>query len=240
MLFTALPYCTQWSAWEWLYLGIALPAQTCENRSIMSPSAQIPDINTVSGPILIAGLGNPGAQYELTRHNVGYMALDELCERTSPTVTLSPNKRTNALVGRGTLNGTPVILMKSRTYMNDSGRAIAATAQFFSVPATNIIVLHDDLDLEENTLRLKRGGGEGGHNGLKSMTQHLGTKDYLRVRIGIGRPRGRMNPADYVLKQFSARECEDLGVTIQEAADAVELLLQEGLASTQNRVHSRH
>lgn len=206
----------------------------------MSPSAQIPDINTVPGPILLVGLGNPGAQYELTRHNVGYMALDELCERTTPQVSLSPNKRTNALVGRGTLNGTPVILMKSGTFMNDSGRAVAATAKFYSVPATNIIVLHDDLDLAAHTLRVKRGGGEGGHNGLKSMTQHLGTKDYVRVRIGIGRPPGRMDPATYVLKQLTARDCEETGVTIQEAADAVELLLRDGVAATQNQVNARH
>lgn len=205
----------------------------------MSPSPQIPDINTVPGPILLVGLGNPGPQYELTRHNVGYMVLDELCTRTSPSVSLSPNKRTNALVGRGTLNGTPVILMKSGTFMNDSGRAVAATAKFYSIPATNIIVLHDDLDLTENTLRIKRGGGEGGHNGLKSMTQHLGTKDYVRVRIGIGRPPGRMDPAAYVLKQLSARDCEEVGVTIQEAADVVELLLRDGIAATQNQVHVR-
>ena len=167
------------------------------------------------------------------------MVLDELCTRTSPSVSLTPNKRTNALVGRGTLNGTPVILMKSGTFMNDSGRAVAATAKFYSIPATNIIVLHDDLDLTENTLRIKRGGGEGGHNGLKSMTQHLGTKDYVRVRIGIGRPPGRMDPAAYVLKQLSARDCEEVGVTIQEAADVVELLLRDGIAATQNQVHVR-
>ena len=116
---------------------------------------------------------------------------------------------------------------------------MAATAKFYSIPATNIIVLHDDLDLTDNTLRVKRGGGEGGHNGLKSMTQHLGTKDYVRVRIGIGRPPGRMDPAAYVLKQLSARDCEEVGVTIQEAADVVELLLRDGIAATQNQVHAR-
>lgn len=206
----------------------------------MSTTAQIPDINTAPGPILIVGLGNPGAHYELTRHNVGYLVLDELCDRTTPSTRLSPNKRTTALVGRGTLTGTPVVLMKSCTFMNDSGRAVSATAQFFHIPATSIIVIHDDLDLEEHVLRVKRGGGEGGHNGLKSMTQHLGTKEYVRVRVGIGRPPGRMDPAAYVLRQLSARDSEQLGVTIQEAADAVELLLRDGVAATQNQVHARH
>lgn len=203
-------------------------------------AAKIPDINTVPGPILIVGLGNPGPKYELTRHNVGYMALDELCDRTMPRAELSANKRTNSLVGRGSLDGTPVVLMKSRSYMNESGGPIAATAKYFNIPPENIIVLHDDLDLEEHTLKVKRGDGEGGHNGLKSMTRHLSTKNYLRVRIGVGRPPGRMDAASYVLKQLGARDCEEYGVTIQEAADAVEMLLDKGLAATQNQVHTHH
>lgn len=201
-------------------------------------AAKIPDINTVAGPVLIVGLGNPGPQYELTRHNVGYLAIDELCSRTIPLADLAANKRTNSLVGRGNLNGTPVVLMKSRTFMNESGGPVSATAKFFNIPAENIIVLHDDLDITAHSLKVKRGGGEGGHKGLISMSRHLGTKDYLRVRIGVGRPPGRMDAAAYVLKRLGAKDCEEYGVTIQEAADTVEMLLSEGLAATQNHVHT--
>lgn len=201
-------------------------------------AAKIPDINDVAGPILIVGLGNPGPKYELTRHNVGYMTVDELCERTFPRIDLTANNRTNSLVGRGTLNGSPVVVMKSRSYMNESGGPVAATAKYFNIPAENIIVVHDDLDLQEHTLRVKRGGGEGGHNGLKSMTRHLNTKDYVRVRVGVGRPPGRMDAATYVLKKLSSRDREEYGVTIQEAADAVEMLLEKGVAATQNQVNT--
>ena len=131
------------------------------------------------------------------------------------------------------------MLAKPRTFMNVSGRQIGPLAKFFGIPAENVIVIHDELDLAFGTIRLKRGGGEGGHNGLKSLTAALTTKDYLRVRIGIGRPPGRQDPADYVLTPFSAIEKKDLGVVCEEAADAVEQLLELGLEAAQNRVHQR-
>jgi PTH1 family peptidyl-tRNA hydrolase len=121
--------------------------------------------------------------------------------------------------------------------MNVSGPAVAATARYFKIPPTDVIVVHDDLDLDFGVLRLKRGGGEGGHNGLRSISACLGTRDYLRVRFGIGRPPGRMDPADYVLRDFSASQREELGLLVDRCADVVEQLLTQGLAATQNQVH---
>ncbi|NLG54683.1 MAG: aminoacyl-tRNA hydrolase [Rhodococcus sp.] len=184
---------------------------------------------------LIIGLGNPGPQYELTRHNVGFLVADVLADRMGQR--FSVHKKSGAETVSGRLAGRPVIVGKPRSYMNLSGRAAAGLARFFSVPTENIVVIHDELDLDFGTIRLKLGGGEGGHNGLRSISQSLTTKDYLRTRVGIGRPPGRMDPASYVLKPFSAAERKDLGVIVEEAADAVELLLQYGLEAAQNRVH---
>jgi PTH1 family peptidyl-tRNA hydrolase len=131
-----------------------------------------------------------------------------------------------------------VILAKPRSYMNLSGGATAALAKFFSVVPARVIAVHDELDLPPSTIRVKQGGGEGGHNGLRSISASLGTKDYLRVRFGIGRPPGRMDPADFVLRDFSAAERKDLGVDLEHAADAVELLVEQGLEATQNQLHA--
>ncbi|MGY2060854.1 aminoacyl-tRNA hydrolase, partial [Nocardia gipuzkoensis] len=135
------------------------------------------------------------------------------------------------------LDGRKVLLAKPRSYMNVSGRPVAALARFFSVPPTEVVVVHDELDLDFGTIRLKRGGGEGGHNGLRSVSNALTTKDYLRVRFGIGRPPGRQDPADFVLKPFAAPERKDLPVFVEQAADAVELLLRVGLEPAQNQLH---
>nr|WP_235581789.1 aminoacyl-tRNA hydrolase [Rhodococcus sp. Leaf278] len=188
-------------------------------------------------PALIVGLGNPGPQYEKTRHNVGFMVADALAGRIGGA--FSSHKKSNSDIVQARLGRRSVVIAKPRTFMNVSGQPVAALARFFSIDAANIVVVHDELDIDFGALRLKLGGGEGGHNGLRSISQHLSTKDYLRVRVGVGRPPGRMDPASFVLKPFSAAERKDLGVVVEEAADAAELLLSAGLEAAQNRVHPR-
>ncbi|MFI1911971.1 aminoacyl-tRNA hydrolase [Nocardia sp. NPDC020380] len=188
-----------------------------------------------AGPVLVIGLGNPGPEYERTRHNVGFMVADVLAERVGGRFTV--HKKSGADLLEARLDGRKVLIAKPRSFMNLSGRPVAALAKFFSVPATDVIAVHDELDLPFGTIRLKRGGGEGGHNGLRSMSQALTTKDYLRVRFGIGRPPGRQDPADYVLKPFSAPERKEVPVIVEQAADAVELLLRVDLETAQNQLH---
>ncbi|MFE3259533.1 aminoacyl-tRNA hydrolase [Nocardia sp. NPDC059091] len=188
-----------------------------------------------AGPALVVGLGNPGSEYERTRHNVGFLVADVLAERVGGRFTV--HKKSGADLLEARLDGRKVLLAKPRTYMNLSGRSVAALAKFFSVPAAEVIVVHDELDLPFGAIRLKRGGGEGGHNGLRSISQALTTKDYLRVRFGIGRPPGRQDPADYVLKPFSAPERKEVPVIVEQTADAVELLLRVGLETAQNQLH---
>ncbi len=190
----------------------------------------------VVGPALVVGLGNPGPDYAETRHNVGFRVADLLAARAG--ARFSVHKRSNSDVAQGRLAGRPVTVAKPRTYMNVSGGPVAGLVRYFSVPAEEIIVVHDDLDLGFGVIRLKRGGGEGGHNGLRSISQSVGTKDYLRVRFGIGRPPGRQDPADYVLKRFSTPERKELELAVDLAADATEALLQDGLEPTQNRFHA--
>lgn len=187
------------------------------------------------GPALVVGLGNPGPQYERTRHNIGFLVVEALAARERANFSLHKKSGADAVTVR--VAGRQVILAKPRSYMNLSGKPVAALARFFSVDPADIVVVHDELDLDFGTLRLKLGGGEGGHNGLRSISQAIGTKDYLRVRVGIGRPPGRMDPADYVLKPFSSVERKELDLNCEEAADAVELLLRVGLEAAQNRLH---
>ncbi|MEV6767436.1 aminoacyl-tRNA hydrolase [Nocardia sp. NPDC051030] len=188
-----------------------------------------------AGPALVVGLGNPGPEYERTRHNVGFMVADVLAERVGGRFTV--HKKSGADLLEARLDGRKVLIAKPRTYMNLSGRSVAALARFFSMPASEVIAVHDELDLPFGAIRLKLGGGEGGHNGLRSISQALTTKDYLRVRFGIGRPPGRQDPADYVLKPFSAPERKEVPVIVEQAADAVELLLSMGLEPAQNQLH---
>lgn len=192
-------------------------------------------MNDATGTALVVGLGNPGPQYEKTRHNVGFMVVDTLAARERER--FSAHKKSGADAVTIRLAGRQVILAKPRSYMNLSGKPVAALARFFSVTPDNLVVVHDELDLDYGTLRFKLGGGEGGHNGLRSISQTLGTKDYLRTRVGIGRPPGRMDPADYVLKPFSTVERKELDLVREEAADAVELLLRVGLEAAQNQLH---
>ncbi len=193
-------------------------------------------MSPVPGPALVVGLGNPGPDYEGTRHNVGTRVAALLATRAGAG-RFSVHKRSNSDIAQGRLAGRPVTVAVPRTYMNLSGGPVAGLVQYFSIPPTEVIVVHDELDLDFGVIRLKRGGGEGGHNGLRSISKALGTKDYLRVRFGIGRPPGRQDPADYVLKRFSGVENKELDLGLDLAADAAEALLSEGLEPAQNRFH---
>jgi PTH1 family peptidyl-tRNA hydrolase len=191
------------------------------------------------GPFLVVGLGNPGPGYAGNRHNVGVMVLEELADRAG--IKLSPGKgaRSRALSGEGRLAGRRVVLARPMTYMNESGGPVRGLLDYHHLDPAALVVVHDELDIPFAGVRLKRGGGEGGHNGLRSITRSTGTKDYLRVRVGIGRPPGRQDAADFVLKDFSATERKELPFLVPEAADATELLLARGLEAAQNEVHPR-
>lgn len=185
---------------------------------------------------LVVGLGNPGPQYEATRHNVGQMALDVLAARMG--AKFSPHK-TNSRVAEGRIvpGGPKLILAKSNGFMNTSGGPVSALAKYFGVDPERVIVLHDELDLPFDSLKLKQGGGHGGHNGLRDIAKALGTPEFLRVRIGIGRPPGQQDPADFVLKPFASGERDTLAVLLEDAADASEMLVTDGLTATQQRFH---
>ena len=188
-----------------------------------------------SSPWIVVGLGNPGEQYEATRHNVGQMVIDELAKRHN--VKLSTHKsRTDIAaykLGVG-VDAFSVILSKSKSYMNESGGPIKALANFYSVEPQQVIVLHDELDIPFAAIRSKIAGGDNGHNGLKSMRKALGTGDFYRVRIGIGRPPGRQDPADFVLKPFASTERAELPELIERAVDATCSLITNGLERTQS------
>jgi PTH1 family peptidyl-tRNA hydrolase len=188
---------------------------------------------------LVVGLGNPGDKYAATRHNVGQMVVDELVRRHN--VKLSSHKsRTNIAafkLGVG-VDAHPVIVAKSHSFMNETGGPIKALANFYSVDPEKIIVLHDELDIPFAAIRTKFAGGDNGHNGLKSITSAYGAPDYYRVRLGIGRPMGEQDPADFVLKAFSKVEQKDLSEFIVRGADVVESLINEGLERTQTRFNS--
>ncbi len=188
------------------------------------------------------GLGNPGPGYAANRHNVGAMVVDELAARTKSPLRSHKARAavSQARIGRaaGGGGGTPAVLAVPNTYMNESGGPVSALMRFFSVQPDRLVVIHDELDIPAGEVRLKRDGGEGGHNGLRSVSASLGTRDYHRVRVGIGRPPGRMDPADFVLRDFSATERKELPIVLSEAADAVEVLVTEGLTSAQQRWHA--
>ncbi|SHF73474.1 aminoacyl-tRNA hydrolase [Geodermatophilus nigrescens] len=191
------------------------------------------------GPFLVVGLGNPGPSYAGNRHNVGAMVLDELASRIGARLSPGKGKRARTLIGEGRLAGRRVVLARPTAYMNESGGPVRGLLDYHSIPATDLVVVHDELDIPFAAVRLKRGGGEGGHNGLRSISRSTGTRDYLRVRVGIGRPPGRQDPADFVLKDFSATERKELDLLVAEAADAAEELLAHGLEAAQNVVHPR-
>ncbi|HEX3647303.1 MAG TPA: aminoacyl-tRNA hydrolase [Pseudonocardiaceae bacterium] len=183
---------------------------------------------------LVVGLGNPGPAYVGNRHNIGFLVADELADRVGGRF---KSHRTNADVLEGRLAGRRVVLAKPRSFMNLSGGPVAGLVRFFKVAPESVVVVHDELDVPFDAVRLKLGGGDNGHNGLRSITKSIGTKDYYRVRVGIGRPPGRMDPADFVLRDFSGTERKELAFVIDRAADATEALLATGLEAAQNTFH---
>ena len=188
---------------------------------------------------LVIGLGNPGPEYAATRHNVGQMVADELARRYGGS--FSRDKKNNAATAAiriGGVAGHKVMLGKPLSYMNLSGGPTKALAAYYSVPTENVIVIHDELDVPFGAIKLKRGGGSAGHNGLKDVTKALGGPDYVRVRVGVGRPPGRQDAAEFVLRPFSSAERKELDLLIALAADAVEDIIEKGLAEAQQRFHS--
>ena len=187
-------------------------------------------------PLLLVGLGNPGPNYAKTRHNLGFMVADILADRIGSGFKL--HKKSGADVATGRLGDRSVVLAKPRVYMNESGRQVGPLAKFYSVLPGDVIVLHDELDIDFGRVRLKLGGGEGGHNGLRSVAAALGTKDFQRVRIGVGRPPGRKDPAAFVLETFTSVERPEVPLLCENAADATELLVKVGVEAAQNTVHA--
>lgn len=186
---------------------------------------------------LIVGLGNPGPQYELTRHNIGQMVLDELASRRGEKFSAH---RAGARVAETWLRpgAAKLILAKPNSFMNVSGGPVSALANFYRIAAERVVVVHDELDIPFDTVKLKTGGGHGGHNGVRDIAKALGTPEFPRVRVGIGRPPGRQDPADWVLSPFGAEQRKTLPNLLDDAADAVELLVDEGLLAAQQKFHA--
>jgi len=184
---------------------------------------------------LVVGLGNPGPSYATTRHNVGRVVVELLAERVG--ASFKSHRRGRADVLETRLGGPPgvrTVLARPRSYMNESGGSVAALRDFFKVGTEQLVIVHDELDIPFGTLRVKQGGGDNGHNGVRSVRAALGTGDFCRVRVGIGRPPGRLDPAVFVLKPYSATERAELPLLVDRAADAVEALVVDGLAYAQN------
>jgi len=196
----------------------------------------------VSAPWLVVGLGNPEPRYARNRHNIGRMVIDLLVGRTGATLSRHRTRARVAEVRLGLLpGGAPgprAVLAEPTAFMNVSGGPVRALTQFYGLGAERLLVIHDDLDLPEHTLRLKRGGGEGGHNGLRSVSQALGTRDYARLRVGIGRPPGRQDVADFVLTDLPPRSRAQWGVTLEQAADAVQAVVLKGFERAQAVLHA--
>lgn len=207
------------------------------SRFFGSPTPPTPklDASRLKAEWLIVGLGNPGAKYAATRHNVGYMAVDDLLAESGDI--LEPVSGHKLHAAQLSIDGTDVVAVRAATFMNLSGEPVAPLARELGVPAERIIVLHDELDLPAHKIRLKLGGNENGHNGLKSLSEQLGTRDYVRVRIGIARPPKGSNIPDYVLGPVDAGP--EFDTSIATAAEAARLIVSKGLAGAQNAIHSR-
>jgi PTH1 family peptidyl-tRNA hydrolase len=192
-----------------------------------------------TSPWIVVGLGNPGEQYAATRHNVGQMVIDELAKRHNVKFSAHKSRTDVAAYKLGVgVDAFSIILAKSKSYMNESGGPIKALAHFYSVEPSQIIVLHDELDIPFAAIRSKIAGGDNGHNGLKSLTSSFGTAEYFRVRLGIGRPMGEQDPGDFVLKAFSQAEKKELAEFLDRGADVVESLIEKGLEFTQQKFNS--
>ena len=183
-------------------------------------------------PVMIVGLGNPGLAYRHTRHNFGFLAIEELADALN-----IPLKRVKfkAMIGEGRFGESKVVLVKPLTFMNESGRAVAPLLRFYKIPLSNLLVIHDDLDLPLGTLRLRPSGGTSGQRGMASIITQLGTQDFPRMRLGIGRPPGQMDPVDYVLKDFLPSEKELMKIVLQTAVEASQTFINEGLTKTMNK-----
>jgi PTH1 family peptidyl-tRNA hydrolase len=190
--------------------------------------------DSAAGPWLVVGLGNPGPEYAGNRHNVGFMVADLLAERIGGRF---KSHKSRSQVVEGRLSGERVVLAKPMSFMNVSGGPVTALRDFYKADVGRIVVVHDELDIDYGALRLKKGGGDNGHNGLKSITKSLGP-DYHRVRFGVGRPPGRMDVAAFVLRDFSGTERKELGYFVDRAADAVESLIADGLERAQGTYNS--
>ena len=193
------------------------------------------DDTATEGAWLVVGLGNPGPAYAGHRHNVGYLVTDELATRMRSPFRAHKTGRADVVEGRLGIGGPRMVLARPRCYMNEVGGPVKALATFYKVAPDHIIAIHDELDIAFGTLRIKLGGGDNGHNGLRSMRSSLGTGDFYRVRAGIGRPPGRQDVADFVLSNYSAVERKELPFQVIDAADAVESLITDGLEQTQQR-----
>ena len=194
----------------------------------------------MSHPWLVVGLGNPGPEYAGTRHNVGAMSADVLADQCG--ARMARHKRAHAQATEAKLgvpgSSQPVVIVVPLSYMNESGGPVKALLSFYGIEPDRMIVAHDELDIPFSALRVKFGGGDNGHNGLKSIRKALGTGEFFRVRLGIGRPPGRQDPADFVLKQFGSAERKELPDLVQRGADAIESLVVHGLETTQNRFNA--
>lgn len=190
-----------------------------------------------SSPWLVVGLGNPGPDYSCNRHNVGQMALAELADRASSSFR---SHRANAMVaeGRTGIEGPRLILAKPNSFMNLSGGPVSSLLKFYKLPAERLIVVHDELDIPFDKLKIKFGGGHGGHNGIRDIISAIGTGDFTRVRIGIGRPPGRQPAADFVLRDFASSERPVLPNLLTDAGDTVESIARDGLTAAQLRFHT--
>jgi PTH1 family peptidyl-tRNA hydrolase len=187
-------------------------------------------------PWLVVGLGNPGPKYADSPHNVGWRVIDDLAERCS--VRLSSAKRAKAEAAQARVDGHPVVLVKPTDFMNNSGGPTKALLHYYGTTVERLVVIHDEIDIPAHTLRLKFGGGDNGHNGLRSLRSSLGTGDFYRIRVGVGRPPGRQDPVDYLLRPMPAALRIDMANTVARAADAVEVLIDRGLAQAQNTYNS--
>jgi PTH1 family peptidyl-tRNA hydrolase len=185
---------------------------------------------------IVFGLGNPGDRYERTRHNMGAMVVKELLDRTSASL---KRHRSGALTAEVPLGGGRVVLARSTGYMNDSGRPLGQLARFYKTPPEQVIVVHDEIDIPFGEVRVKVGGGTAGHNGLRSIADHLGTKDFIRVRVGVGRPGGSKQAAGHVLAPFNSAEKNELPELIERAADAVERIIEVGVERAMNEVNTK-
>ena len=187
---------------------------------------------------LVVGLGNPGPAYAGTRHNVGYLVADVLARRIGGTWRSHKSGRAQVVEGRiGEIPGTRVVLGRARSFMNESGGPVSTLLSFYKIRTDHLIAVHDELDIGYGELRVKLGGGDNGHNGLRSIRRSIGTGEFYRVRFGIGRPPGRQDPVDFVLSGFRAAQRRELDPHVDRCADAVESLIERGLDATQNRYH---